>query len=188
MNTENKITKIIVDDEIFLELNNINTAPIFFALQLKNYEEFSKWFPWTETTKNVEDQEKYLTECITEYEENKALSLGINYKGEWVGRIGLHTFSKYGKYADVWYWLNGSHEGMGIVSRSLQALIKFSFENFLLNKIKLDCASTNEKSKKVAERNEFKLEGVLREENVHPKLGARDKIVYGLLKNEFYSK
>ena len=75
----------------------------------------------------------------------------------------------------------------GIVTRSCKAIINFAFTELGLNRIEIKCAVSNDKSKGVAEKLQFKYEGILRQaELLHGKF--IDLHLFGMVKEEWGGK
>ena len=61
------------------------------------------------------------------------------------------------------YWLADGWQGRGIVTKCCIALIQYGFNDLGLNRIEIKCATGNDKSGAIAEKLNFKREGILRE-------------------------
>jgi len=61
------------------------------------------------------------------------------------------------------YWLDEAHQGKGIVTASCRAFVSHTFTTWKLNRITIQCATGNTRSRAIPERLGFKLEGILRE-------------------------
>jgi|ERR1035437_1733253 ribosomal-protein-serine acetyltransferase len=84
--------------------------------------------------------------------------------------------------AELGYFVDEKYAGKGIMSKSITKIIKYAFENLLLNKLYLRAALDNISSKKVAEKNGFEVEGILRKDFKTMDGTIIDLIYYGLLK------
>jgi ribosomal-protein-serine acetyltransferase len=174
---------IHVSEEIDLKLLEVSDASNIYAIFFKNKERFRKWFGWVNNMNGVEDYEKFIIEGIKGYEEKKFFRLGIHYKNEIVGSIEIKSIDYTNKKTSIGYWLGADYEGKGIMTQSLRAILKYIFEELNLNKIELHIATENISSNKVAERLNFKKEGILRQ-NEWLYDHFVDHNVYSLLKNE----
>ena len=66
------------------------------------------------------------------------------------------------KSSEVGYWLGEDHWGKGIVSSALKGIIEFAFDNLEVERIFAAPLEHNIASRKVLEKNDFILEGILR--------------------------
>jgi len=85
---------------------------------------------------------------------------------------------------EVGYWLDAGFEGRGLVTRTVTAMLDHAFGPLGLQRVGLRAVADNARSRSVAERLGFTLEGVLRECAAFPD-GRRDLAVYGLLAREW---
>ena len=74
-----------------------------------------------------------------------------------IGSICLWNFSKDRKIAEVGYDLSPKFQGKGIMDESLKSILDFGFKNLQLDLIEAYTHRENEPSKKLLERNGFKL-------------------------------
>ena len=66
------------------------------------------------------------------------------------------------KSSEVGYWLGEDHWGKGIASSAMEGIVKFAFTNLKLERIFEVPLEHNIASRKVLEKNDFILEGILR--------------------------
>jgi len=85
---------------------------------------------------------------------------------------------------EVGYWIDAAFEGRGLVTRTVSAMLDHAFGPLGLHRVGLRAVADNVRSRSVAERLGFTLEGVLRECAAFPD-GRRDLAVYGLLAREW---
>ena len=74
-----------------------------------------------------------------------------------IGSICLWNFSKDKKTAEIGYDLIPNHQGKGIMTKSLKNITEFGFQKLNLELIEAYTYHKNENSKKILERNGFKL-------------------------------
>ena len=179
--------EIKVDSNISLELLDLNRANEIFELGLKNKEEFIKWLPWVEETKSVENTKEFIKESLENFAEGKEINCSILYREQLVGNIALMGINKKFniKRGEIGYWLDGSFQKRGIMSKAALKMIAIGFERLELNKIVIRCDKNNINSCNVARRLGFREDGLLRGEAV-----VNGKIVdmriFSLLKGEYY--
>jgi len=176
--------EIYVSEKISLRLRGEDDAQAFFEIIDRNREEFTKWFPWAETTQSSEDTKKFIVQCREEFETKKAADFGVWYEDRWVGSMGFHTITTEHKWAEIGYWLDGRYVGKGIMTECVKAVVNYGFNDLKLHRIQIKCDSINLKSKSIPERLAFKLEGVIREDRKHGDVFS-DGLIYGLLKSEW---
>lgn len=104
--------------------------------------------------------------------------------GAIMGAVGLHHIEKKSKKSELGYWLIKEKWGQGITTEAVDLVLNFGFKKLKLHRIYAYCFEENIGSKKVLEKNKFKLEGILRESEF--KFGKWHNLLqYSLLINEF---
>jgi ribosomal-protein-serine acetyltransferase len=88
------------------------------------------------------------------------------------------------EWAEIGYWIDKDHEGKGIMTESVKALINYGFNELNLHRIQIKCDARNVRSKRIPERLGFKLEGTIRENHKYEE-GFSDGLTFGLLKSEW---
>jgi len=90
-------------------------------------------------------------------------NFAITINNEAIGCIGLIVGKDIErKSSEVGYWLGEDHWGKGIVSSALKSTVEFAFDNLELERIFAVPLEYNIASRKVLEKNNFLLEGILR--------------------------
>lgn len=100
------------------------------------------------------------------------------------GALRVNHIDEANRKAAVAYYLDSSHQGKGLATLSVRAVVAWCFEHLGMNRIELRCASDNLASQSVAKRVGFLWEGMLRHAELLNGCFV-DHFVYGLLKEEF---
>ncbi len=175
------INTIKVDNDLYLKIWDINYSSELFKLTDQNRKYLQPWLPWVPSVKYENDSIKFITRVIKEMKNGEGLELGIWYQNKLVGCIGLHGLSKSNRRASIGYWLSKEYQKMGIITRSVKALVDYSFNILNLNRIAIEASTENLSSCAVAERLGFVKEGIVRQfEYVDGKF--LDYQVYSVLK------
>jgi RimJ/RimL family protein N-acetyltransferase len=85
----------------------------------------------------------------------------------------------------IGYFADKDHEGQGFVTEAVQAMLPFLFTHLGAHRLRLHCSDTNDRSRRVAERCGFVLEGHIRENERNPDGTFSGTLYFGLLRNEF---
>ena len=155
--------QIIVDENISLEFLEIIHAESLYNLVNDNRTYLREWLPWVDQMQSVANFEQYITNCKKQAADQADFGYSIIIDKNIVGRIGMHHINQQNKIGEIGYWLAGSLQGRGIISKCCKALIHHSFTALALNRIEIKCAVGNDKSKAVIEKLGFKQEGILRQ-------------------------
>lgn len=176
--------KYVVDNNISLKLLEIRHSEELFRLTDKNREYLREWLPWVDGTTNVESSRSFISSTRLSFAENNGLNLGIFYKDQIAGCIGLHGIDWGNQKTSIGYWLEAEYQGKGIMTRSCQALIDYVFHDLLLNRVEIRAAVHNSRSRSIPERLGFVNEGVVRQaEWLYDHYV--DHVIYGMLREEW---
>ncbi len=176
--------EIKINDKLSVKLRNADDAKAFFDLVVKNREELRKWLPWVDATISPKDTEEFILRCGEDFKNKKSADFGVWYEDKWVGSMGYHQIDYANKKASIGYWLDKDHQGKGIITESVKAIIRYGFDELNLNRIEIECASTNLKSRAVAERLGFVFEGTLRENHIVNGI-FYDGLLFSILRREW---
>jgi ribosomal-protein-serine acetyltransferase len=173
-----------VDQEIELQLFQPHHASKLFQLVEDNRRHLDEWLPWVENMTSTYHFETIIPIWLQQFSENNGFNVGILYKEKLVGSIGLTQIDWYNKQTSIGYYLSKKAEGHGIMTRSVQALLNYTFFDLGLNRVEIRCGEKNIKSRAIPERLGFVKEGKIREgELLHGHF--HDLIVYGMLSKDW---
>lgn len=105
-------------------------------------------------------------------------------KDQYIGDIGFFDFIENHKRVELGYKLYKEYWGKGIITNFVKILVNWGFAELGYNRIQALVDSRNEGSKIVLIRNQFKLEGTLREYEFEHGLFV-DLEMYSLLKKNY---
>jgi ribosomal-protein-serine acetyltransferase len=173
-----------LDESITLRLLEERHAEEVRSLLEQNRSHLQVELPWLTDELPVNDAKEYIRAGLERFAANNGLRAGIWLQDTLTGIVSLHKVSWDDRKAELGYWLGASFQGQGLVTKACGALIRYSFSELELNRLELQCAIDNERSRKVAERLGFTQEGILRQAWW---TGGRfvDLVVYGLLGSEW---
>jgi len=174
-----------VDEEIVIREWTVADAPVLFDLIDANRRHLLRGHQrWAATTRTADDAKIFLEKATSP--ETLARTLGgvIEFHGTAVGALTLHGLDSPNKAAEFGYWLAEEAQGKGIVTRGCTALMATAFRERGVHRIVILAASDNVRSRAVAERLGFTMEGYRREALL---TGDRfcDGAVYSLLEHEW---
>lgn len=176
---------IPINPELSLRTIELEDANAIFALTDASRAHLREWLPWLDFTKEVADTTTYIEGCLKGHEAKSSLSLAIIFRNEIVGIAGFNTINHRNKIAAIGYWLSEGAQGHGIMTKTVQALLQYAFEDLQLNKVEIRAAVGNTKSRAIPERLGFTKEGTIRAaEWLYDHYV--DHVAYGILANEWY--
>ena len=173
-----------VDDELQLRLVEPRFAEEIFAVVDANREHLRPWMPWVDPTRSAEDTRKWAEGVLRGFAEQSDVAVSIFERGQVVGATGLHGMNNPNHRAETGYWLTADAQGRGIATRCLRVLLDYAFGERGLHRVQLHAMVDNTRSRALAERLGFKLEGEQREA-ARFQDQYRTVVIYGLLADEW---
>jgi len=173
-----------VDDRTRLRPVELTDAGMLFTMVDANRAYLRKWMPWVDSTVSDQDTLAFIETSLAGRDSGVGFDFVIERDTEPCGVIGLSRIDEHNRIGSLGYWLREDRQGHGLVTASCMALIGLGFDELNLNRITLAAAIDNHRSRAVAERLGFVLEGTLREAewiNDH----FVDHALYSLLKRDW---
>lgn len=152
-----------------------------WALVVAERDRLGVWMPWADVTETIDDQRRWLVGALGE--ERSLDGVGIFVDGGYAGGIGL-TVGPFGVVGEIGYWIGAPHEGRGLVTGAVRAMIDIGFRDLGLHRIEIHAGLENVRSRAIPERLGFTREGVRRGAE-RGSGGYYDLVVYGLLEDEW---
>ncbi|MDI6100426.1 GNAT family protein [Actinoplanes sp. NEAU-A12] len=175
----------IGDDAVLIPRTPAITTA-YHALLAANHARLAVWSPASEKP-TPETTRAALERSGSAWLDGTRLPLAIGVRTDsghrLVGAMNL-TIDKAEGSAEVGFWIDAAAEGRGLVTRALHAVLGHGFGDLGLHRVEMRTLTTNDRSRRLAERLGFTLEGVLRRAIRFPD-GYRDVAVYAVLADEF---
>ena len=166
----------------------MDDAPLIFNT-IKNQREYlGKWLPFVANTKELKDTQQFIQSVTEETEERIDYVFVILYDNHFAGTIGYRGTDLVNKKTELGYWLSEPFQGRGIITKSVERLVEYSFKHLQLNRVMIRCAVGNEKSKRIPKALNFTFEGIERAGELLSDSTFTDLEVYSFLRSEFMPK
>lgn len=165
-------------DGYSLTLRDLSTVEDVQGLVAANLDRLRAAEPWAWQPQSREDGAWYTERMLGRYAMDQTLPCVIRSDGRVVGACSL-TFDGYLATASLGYWIDAGLEGRGVVRRAASALVGVALARGM-QRVEIRTAAGNVRSRGLAERLGFTLEGTLR---AALPLGPErvDVAVYGLV-------
>lgn len=98
--------------------------------------------------------------------------------GRLLGGTGLHRIDWTVRRFEIGYWIRPDAAGQGLVGEAVQLLTALAFDRLAARRVEIRCDTRNTRSRAVAQRAGFALEGVLRHDALGVDGTPRDTAVY----------
>lgn len=159
-------------------------AEEIFAVVDQDREYLREWLPWVDATQAVDDTLTFIRSTREQFAANQGFAAGIWKQDRYIGGIGTHKIDWIHRKVEIGYWIARSHQGHGIVTDACRALVTHALGELELNRVEIHCAAKNVKSRALAERLGFKLDGTMREGHfLHGKY--HDLLIFAVLKRDW---
>jgi RimJ/RimL family protein N-acetyltransferase len=122
--------------------------------------------PWVAMEQSPEASELYCRNAQANFLARKDLPFLLFEKttGQLLGATGLHRIVWDTPKAEVGYWVRTSRSGNGFICEAVKAMTAYAFQQLRAVRVELVTDEANLASRKVADRCQFRLEGLLRHE------------------------
>jgi RimJ/RimL family protein N-acetyltransferase len=162
-------------------------GPEVNAAILESWPSLSRWMPWAREQPTVEQTEASVRRARCAFLERSDLRLHLFLKGTdtLVGSSGLHRIDWTVPKFEIGYWCRTRFEGQGYISEAVRGITAFAFETLGAHRLEIRCDSSNLRSRRVAERAGFHLEGELRSNARGPAGQLKNILVFSQIPEEF---
>ena len=142
------------------------------------------WMPWAQDAPSAESAELVVRRMQADFIARRDLCFQIYARrpdgsaGRLLGGTGLHRIDWAVRKFEVGYWIRPEAAGQGHVSEAVRLLTVLAFGPLDARRVEIRCDTRNTRSRAVAERCGFALEGVLRCDSLGVDGRPRDTGVY----------
>ena len=146
-----------------------------------NREHLLPWMPWAHTHRSAEDVLPFIRLTRKQIADNDGLqTVIVDPGGRIVGMIGTHGVDWRNAMTSIGYWIAQAEQGRGTMTAAVRAYVDHAFGTWKLNRVTIQAAVDNARSRAIPERLGFRQEGILREAE---RVGERrlDGVVYAML-------
>lgn len=160
----------------------------FFKLIDRNREHIRKTFPVTAfANSDREKTEQFLTEALETEKKREGyyFYLRSTETTELIGYVVVKNINEKVHKCELAYFIDMDYEGKGITSKAVADAVAFCFNELEMNKVFICTSPVNKRSQRIAEKNGFIQEGILRQEFRNGFGQLEDIIYYGLLKSDY---
>lgn len=170
---------IPVSDDCRLRILDEADAEEVYALVDTNRAFLSDWMPWA-AEQTLERTVNFIRAAQERYASRNGFEAGLIVGGRIAGCAGFPGVDWLARSTSIGYWLAEEHQGRGLMTRAVGALVEHAFSEWDLHRVEIRAATGNTRSRAIPERLGFTQEGVLREAEL---VGDeyQDLAVYGLV-------
>jgi len=173
-----------IGEQTELALMEHRHARELLALIEANRARLREWMSWVDQRRTQVEVSLYIATSLKQFAVGQGMHVGVWEKGKLCGMINCAPIDWPHKATYLEYWLGEVWQGKGIMTAGCRAVVDYVFGELDLHRVTIRCAAENKRSRAVAERLGFALEGISRDAewlNDH----FVNHAVYGLLKGDF---
>lgn len=142
------------------------------------------WMVWAQEAPTAESAELVVRRMQADFIARRDLSYQLHARradgsaGRLLGGTGLHRIDWRVRKFEVGYWIRPEAAGQGHVSEAVRLLSRLAFDTLAARRVEIRMDSHNARSRAVAQRCGFELEGILRCDSLGVDGVPRDTCVY----------
>ena len=155
---------------------------------LDSVEHLAPWMPWVDDYQEPDDAREFLVRAQARWQLREDLAVAVveRESERFLGGSGLHRMNWPLRTFEIGYWLRRGAEGQGFASETVQLLTRLAFDTLDANRVEIRMDTRNERSRRVAERLGFVLEGTLRRAAADVDGRPTSVHVFALLPEEYW--
>ena len=178
------ISKTIEANRIILKSPSLEYIEMLQDAIEESIEDLKLWLNWAQKTPSSVECVANINKAIEAFQDQKDLQFYVFTKesNSLIGCAGLHKIDWSVPKAEIGYWIRTSYQGQGYATEVSQLLTQFAFKKLEVNRVEIRCDDNNIRSKSVAKKLGFILEGVLRNDTLTPDGKLRNTTVFSRVK------
>ena len=160
-------------------------AEEFLTFIAANRAYLGEYLGWAFDIQTAEDARAFIQRGLTRFAEDGLPWVGVWQDGAMVGGLLFFPLDRRARATEIGYWLGENATGRGLMTRTARAMLGFAFEELDVNRIVLQAETGNKRSRAVAERLGFTLEGIRRQAWIDKDGAFVDMASYSLLASDW---
>jgi ribosomal-protein-serine acetyltransferase len=178
-----RVTRLEISERLYLRPVAEGDAEAIYALVDADRERLAEWLPWA-PEQTLAATREFIAESGAQEARDDGFQGALVRDGEVAGIAGYHGVDRLNRSTSIGYWLAAPHQGEGVMTAAVRALVDHAFGAWEINRITIEAAVENRRSRAIPERLGFAEEGVMREAEL---VGGRflDSVLYSMLASEW---
>ncbi|HEX5955796.1 MAG TPA: GNAT family protein [Solirubrobacterales bacterium] len=168
-----------------VQLRSLTEADVkeLYGLIEANRSYLAPWMPWA-AGQTVDGTAEFVRKSIKQEADDDGFQVAVIVDGAIAGVLG-HELDRENRTTTIGYWLAEDQQGRGLMTAAVKRLLEHAFDELRLNRVGIEVAPNNPRSRALAERLGFREEGVLREAERFADDDYRDLLLYSMLASEW---
>jgi ribosomal-protein-serine acetyltransferase len=142
-------------------------GPAYNAAINASRDHLRRFLPWVDHAHHsLEDSENFARLNYAKYLSRTDIILGIfdRQTQALYGGSGMHRLDWAVRKFEIGYWVRKDAVGQGIISEAVNAITRYAFQQLQARRVEIRCETENVRSRAVAERLGYDLDGCLRQD------------------------
>jgi RimJ/RimL family protein N-acetyltransferase len=182
-----KINPILLDipqeltgERMFLRVPRAGDSAIVYPSVRDSLRELKMWMPWATDGYDVRGCEEWCRRAAGQFILRKQIPYLIFLQDgmRHIGTIGVHERDWDIPSCEIGYWLHSAQTGHGYMAEAIGIVMAMLRNTLKMRRVQLRTDSNNAKSRRVAERAGFQLEGILRNDSKATDGKSRDTCMF----------
>lgn len=155
-------------ERLIIRMPDMGDALDVWNAQRNSLPALRKWMIWAQSMPELATVEESLRKSIADFITREDLRLHLFSKetGEFIGSSGLHRINWEIPKFEIGYWMDSRFEGHGYMTEAVKRITRFAFEDLGAKRVEIRCDEENLRSRSVAERAGYQLEGLLHQDSL----------------------
>ena len=168
-----------------VQLRSLTEADVkeLYALIEANRSYLAPWMPWA-AGQTADGTAEFVRKSIKQEADDDGFQVAVIVDGAIAGVLG-HEVDRENRTTTIGYWLAEDQQSRGLMTAAVKRLLEHAFDELRLNRVGIEVAPNNPRSRALAERLGFREEGVLREAERFADDDYRDLVLYSMLASEW---
>ncbi|WP_391117947.1 GNAT family N-acetyltransferase [Psychrobacillus sp. L3] len=181
----NSFSEEFYTERLLIRAPRLEDAPKVWETVIGSHEALKEWMPWAQNMQTLEQTTTNIRQGMADFitRKNLRLYLFLRETGEFVGVSELHHIDWDVRKFEIGYWIDHKFEGKGLMTEACERITQFALEELHANRVEIRCDSENVRSRSVAERLGYLLEGTLHKDSLSADgKRLRDTCIYAKIK------
>lgn len=174
------IAETLETERLVLRAPQWDDGPALNEAIRDSLEDLRPWMPWAQQAPALEASQENVRRARLRFLAGEDLRLHMVLKdtGAFVGSSGLHRPDWDARHFEIGYWVRSGYGGRGLVTEAVAAIEAYAAAHLAAERLEIRCDARNLRSRRVADRRGFVLEGRLRHERRDVVGDLTDTLVY----------
>jgi len=181
------VPPLLAGEQVLLQMPQAGGGAELAVVVAQSVAHLRPWMIWAQQAPTAESAELVVRRMHADFLARHDLSYQLYARredgrpGRLLGGCGLHRIDWAVRRFEIGYWIRPEAAGRGHVTAAVGLLQRLAFDTLGARRLEIRCDALNLKSRAVAERCGFELEGVLRQDSLGVDGTPRDTCVYARL-------